>query len=178
MKGDEPMREEERARGGRDVKRLALVASKGTLDMAYPPLTMATTAASMGWEVGVFFTFYGLDIVTRGRADRLAVSAVGNPAMPAPISSVPVRVPTLVGVLPGMTRAATSMMKGWMADANMATVDELLEIARELGVRLFACNTTLRVMRVDAGDLIEGVECVGAPAFLDFAAGADVQLFV
>lgn len=159
-------------------RRIALVASKGTLDMAYPPLVLATTAASLGWEAGVFFTFYGLDIIHRERGRRLAVSPVGNPAMPPPLASVPVKMPTLLGALPGMTKAATRMMKGWIGRAGLAPVTELLDVARELGVRLFACNTSLGVMGIEPADLIEGVEPVGAPAFLDFSAEADVTLFV
>ena len=160
------------------TKRLALVASKGTLDQAYPPLVMATTAASMGWEVVIFFTFYGLDIVHKKRSSKLAVSPIGNPAMPPPLKKVPMRVPTLIGALPGMKGAATKMMKGWVARANLAPLPELLDIARELGVRMFACNTTLAVMGVDPSDLIDGVELAGAPTFLDFAGEADVQLFI
>ena len=159
-------------------KRLALIVSKGTLDQAYPPLVMATTAASMGWEVGIFFTFYGLDIVHKQRLPRLAVSPVGNPAMPPPLSRVPVKVPTLIGALPGMKLAATKMMKKWLAKSNLASIGELLGIARELDVRLFACNTTLAVMGVAAEDLLDGVEFAGAPTFLDFAGEADVQLFI
>lgn len=163
---------------GTKPRRLALIASKGTLDMAYPPLTLATTAASMGWEVGIFFTFYGLDIIHKERQKKLSVSPVGNPAMPPPVSSVPLKVPTLVGALPGMTGMATNMMKGWMDEANMAPITEMLDIARELDVRLYACNTTLAVMGVEPEDLMDGVRRAGAPAFLDFAADADVQLFI
>jgi peroxiredoxin family protein len=159
-------------------KRLALIVSKGTLDQAYPPLVMATTAASMGWEVAIFFTFYGLDIVHRVRMPKLAVSPVGNPAMPPPVKKVPVHIPTLVGALPGMKSAATKMMKSWMSKANLASIPELLEIAKELGVRMYACNTTLNVMDVSREDLIDGVEFAGAPAFLDFAGESDVQLFI
>jgi peroxiredoxin family protein len=159
-------------------KRLALIVSKGTLDQAYPPLVMATTAASMGWEVAIFFTFYGLDIVHRVRMPKLAVSPVGNPAMPPPVKKVPVHIPTLVGALPGMKSAATKMMKSWMSKANLASIPELLEIAKELGVRMYACNTTLNVMNVSREDLIDGVEFAGAPAFLDFAGESDVQLFI
>lgn len=163
-----------------DVKprRLALIASKGTLDMAYPPLVLATTAASMGWEVGIFFTFYGLDIIHRDRGHALRVSPVGNPAMPPPLAAVPLRVPTLVAALPGMTSVATGMMKGWIERARLAPVPELLDIARELGVRLFACSTTLAVMGIAPEELIDGVERAGSPAFLDFAAESDVQLFI
>ena len=92
---------------GERTKRLALVASKGTLDMAYPPLILATTATSLGWEAGIFFTFYGLDILHKDRLERLQVSPIGNPAMPPPISSVPgLKVPNLLGVVPGMTAVA------------------------------------------------------------------------
>lgn len=159
-------------------KRLALILSKGTLDQAYPPLVMATTAASMGWDVGIFFTFYGLDVVHKKRLPKLSVSPVGNPAMPPPIKQIPLRVPTFIGALPGMKAAATRMMKGWLGKAKLAPVSELLDIARQLDVRLFACNTTLAVMAVDPDDVIEGVEFAGAPTFLDFAGDADVQLFI
>ena len=159
-------------------KRLALIVSKGTLDQAYPPLVLATTAASMGWDVTIFFTFYGLDIVHKHRMPKLSVSPVGNPAMPPPMKQVPVHIPALVGALPGMKSAATKMMKSWMEKANLASIPELLQIARELGVRMYACNTTLNVMGVSKSDLIAGVEFAGAPAFLDFAGESDVQLFI
>lgn len=159
-------------------KRLALIVSKGTLDQAYPPLVMATTAASMGWEVAIFFTFYGLDIVHKDRMPKLSVSPIGNPAMPPPIKKVPVHIPTVIGALPGMKTAATKMMKSWVSRANLATIPELLDIANELGIRMYACNTTLNVMGVSKEDLIDGVEFAGAPTFLDFAGESDVQLFI
>jgi peroxiredoxin family protein len=159
-------------------RRLALVASKGTLDMAYPPLILATTAAAMGWEVGIFFTFYGLDLLHRQRLKNLKVSPVGNPAMPPPVRSLPVKVPDIVGALPGMPSVATAIMKRWMRESNMPTVEELLEIARESGVKLFACATTMGVMGIHQEDLVDGAECAGATTFLDFASEADVTLFV
>jgi peroxiredoxin family protein len=156
---------------GNGRRRLALVASKGTLDGAYPPLILAATAASLGWEVGIFFTFYGLDILHRKRHRKLQVAPLGNPAMPVPV-------PNLVGALPGMTAAATAMMKRWMKRQNMPTVPEFLDLARESGVKLFACSTTMGVMGVKAKDLLPGADIAGATAFLDFAAAADVSLFV
>lgn len=167
-----------REQEGKRPRRLALVASKGTLDMAYPPLMLASTAAAMGWEVGVFFTFYGLDIINKKKLARLKVAPLANPAMPAPVSAIPVSVPNIVGVLPGMTELATAMMKGWMAKANMPSIPELLETCLELGVNLYACTTTMGVMGVSQEDLIEGISCLGAAGFLDFAADADVSLFI
>lgn len=152
-------------------RRLALVASKGTLDGAYPPLILAATAASLGWEVGIYFTFYGLDILHKKKHKKLKVASLGNPAMPVPV-------PSLLGALPGMTAAATAMMKRWMKRSNMPDVAQFLDIARESGVRLFACSTTMGVMGVKASDLIPGADIAGATAFLDFAADADVSLFV
>jgi peroxiredoxin family protein len=152
-------------------RRIALVASKGTLDQAYPPLIMATTAASLGWEAGVYFTFYGLDIIHENRLQRLKVASLANPAGP-------IQLPNLLGALPGATAAATKIMKKWMSDARMPTVPEFIEMAQGLGVRFFACSTTMGVMGVEEDDLIKGCEIAGAAAFLDYAAEADVQLFV
>ncbi len=163
---------------GKKTKRLAMVASKGTLDMAYPPLILATTAAAMGWEVGIFFTFYGLDLLHRQRVKQLKVSPVGNPAMPPPVRSLPVKVPDILGALPGMSAVATAIMKRWMRASHMPTVEELLELARDSGVKLFACATTMGVMGVRQEDLVDGAECAGATTFLDFASEADVTLFV
>ncbi|MFQ5576030.1 MAG: DsrE/DsrF/DrsH-like family protein [Anaerolineae bacterium] len=159
-------------------KRLALVASKGSLDQAYPPLMLASTAVALGWEVGVFFTFFGLDIINKHKQARLQVAPIANPAFPPPIPAVPLHVPNVVGMLPGMTGVATSFMKRWMSDAKMPSITELLEITMEGGGQLFACTTTMGVMHVSEADLIDGVSCRGAAAFLDFAAGADVSLFI
>jgi len=152
-------------------KRLALVASKGTLDQAYPPLILAATAASLGWEVGIYFTFYGLDILHKDRFDKLKVASLANPAGPF-------KVPNLLGALPGATAAATAVMKKWMKDSNMPTIGEFIEMTQALDVTFFACSTTMGVMGVTESDLIEGCDVAGAAAFLDFAADADVQLFV
>ncbi|MCJ7726560.1 MAG: DsrE/DsrF/DrsH-like family protein [Acidimicrobiia bacterium] len=151
-------------------RRLALVAAHGTLDQAYPSLILATTAASLGWEAGIYFTFHGLDIIHRKRGRDLKIAPVGNPAGP-------IQVPTLLGMIPGATAAATAVMKRWMDRSNMPEIAEFLEMAQGLGVRFFACSTTMGVMGVDEDDLIPGCDIAGAAAFLDYAADADVQLF-
>jgi peroxiredoxin family protein len=156
---------------GDSPKRLALVASKGTLDQAYPPLILATTAASLGWEVGVYFTFFGLDILHRDKHKKLKMASLGNP-------SGPVAIPNVVGALPGATKAATKMMQKWLDDAKMPNIPEFIDMAQGLGVRFFACSTTMGVMDVKEGDLIAGCEIAGAAAFLDYSADADVQMFV
>jgi len=152
-------------------KRLAIVATKGTLDMAYPPLILATTAAAMDMEAAIFFSFYGLEIINRKKYGDLKIPSLANPAMPVPI-------PNIVGVLPGMTRAASWMMKDWMKKGGVPTIPDLVEMAKESGVRLIACQMTLDVMGIKKEDLIDGLEFAGAGTFLDFAADADITLFV
>ena len=90
-------------------KRIAIIASKGTLDMAYPPLLLASTAAAMDAEAAIFFTFYGVDIINKKKNGKLQVAPIANPAMPSPVPF-----PNILGVLPGMTSLATIMMKGMM----------------------------------------------------------------
>ena len=152
-------------------KRLAIVASKGTLDQAYPPLILASTAVSLGWEAGIYFTFYGLDILHADRFEKLKVASLANPAGP-------IQLPNIIGAIPGATSAATKVMRKWMTDAQMPTVPEFIDMTRELGVRFFACATTMGVMGVSKDDLIPGADIAGAAAFLDYAADADVSLFV
>ncbi len=165
---------EELKRQGLDparAKRVAIIASKGTLDLAYPPLILATTAAAMDMEAAIFFTFYGLDIVHKKKHRRLKVPPLANPAMPVPM-------PNIIGVLPGMTRMATWMMKDWMKKGGVPTIPDLLDLAKENGVRLIACQMSLDVLGLKKEDLIEGLEFAGAGTFLDYAADADITLFV
>jgi peroxiredoxin family protein len=152
--------------------KVAIIASKGTLDMAYPPLILASAAAAMGEEVEVFFTFYGLNIVKKGGVDHLRVASIANPAMPVPM-------PNIIGMLPGMTPLATWMMKSqYFAKHNVATIQELLDQCRELGVKLIACQMTMDVFGLKAEDLIDGVEVGGAATFLNFAGEAHTTLFI
>ena len=120
-------------------KRLALVVSKGTLDSAYAPLILSTTAVSMGWECALFFTFYGLNILNKKKMNDLKVPPLATPAMP-------VSIPNIIGVLPGMTAMATKMMKTWMERGKMPPVSELITIAREGGAVFYACATTMGLM--------------------------------
>ena len=161
-----------------ETKRLAIVASKGSLDMIYPALILATTAASMGWEAGIFFTFYGLDALHKKRYKGLKVAPIGNAAMPAPFQAVPFHVPTILGALPGMTTVATVLMKQWMKRAKLPAVEEFLNMASQMGVKLIACSTTLGVMKIKEEDLLPAAEVQGAAAFLHYASKATVTLFI
>lgn len=154
-------------------KKMTIIASKGSLDMAYPPLILATTAAAMDFDVTIFYTFFGLEIIKKGNADKLKISPIGNPAMP-----MPVPIPTLVGSLPGMEAIATAMMKSMFNKHGVATIGQLLELAMESGVKMIACQMTMDVMGVKQSDMIDGVEFAGAAAWLDVAADSQVNLFI
>ena len=154
-------------------KKMTIIASKGTLDMAYPPLILATTAAAMDIDVTIFFTFYGLEIIKKGKADALRVSPIGNPAMPMPMP-----IPTLVGSLPGMEVIATAMMKSMFQKHGVAGIGQLLDLAKESGVRLIACQMTMDVLGTKKEEIIDGVEFGGAAMWMDAAAEADINLFV
>jgi len=153
-------------------KKLAIIATKGTLDWAYPPLILATTGATLGWDVGIFFTFYGLKILQKDR--NLEIGTTGNPAMPMPIP-----MPQLLTALPGMTPMATWMMKRQFKDHGVASIDELLELAIEMGVKMIPCGMTMDVFGFPADSFIDGIDPVcGATHFLSWAADADISLFI
>jgi peroxiredoxin family protein len=162
-----------------EPKKMALVASKGGLDEVYPILIMASTAAALGWDTRIFCTFYGLDIVNPKRNKKLRVSAVGNPASPPPLDRGPeFRVPTIIGILPGMNWVATTMMKNWMKRSKIPDFQTMMDMCLENGVQFYACATTMGVMNVKQEEVMPEASCLGATAFLDFAAEADVALFV
>jgi peroxiredoxin family protein len=150
-------------------KRLAIIALHGTLDLAYPPFILATAAAAMDMEVAIFFTFYGLEILRKGKIDKLRVPPIANPAMPVPM-------PNIIGMLPGMTAMATMMMNKWMKKAKVSKLSELLDLSKELGVKLIACQMTMDVMGIKKEDLIEGLEFGGAATFLEFASHNAITL--
>jgi len=154
-------------------RRACFIASKGTLDWAYPPLILSTAAAAAGMSSAVFFTFYGLNIIRKDAERVLRVSPVGNPAMP-----MPVPMPDIVTAMPGMTSMATGMMKSMFSKKGVASIPELIDVARESEVRLIACQMTMEVFGWREQDFIDGVEFGGAAAFLSLARKSHVTLFI
>ena len=133
---------------------------------------LATTAAALDMEVGVFFTFFGLHILKKKGLENLKFVPVGNPAMPMPM-------PNLLGALPGMTGLATLMMKQTIKQKHIASIPELMAIAQESGVKLWPCQMTMDMMDIKPDDLIDGIEePVGAATFLEYASHADITLYV
>ena len=153
-----------------DTKKMSIIATKGTLDMAYPPLILASTAAAFGYDVTVFHTFWGLDILHEERSGDLKLSSVGNPNMP---------LPNAVAALPGMDRLTTRMMERRIEDNDTASIQELLETSLDMGVEFQACQMTIDLMGYDEADFYDGVTTgVGAATALQDMADADIQLLV
>ncbi len=154
------------------ARRMAIIASKGTLDMAYPPFILGSTAAALGYEVGIFFTFYGLTLLRKDLSD-VKISPLANPAMP-----MPVPMPVLVSALPGMETMATAMMKRKIASKGVASIETLRTACLEADVRMIGCEMTVDLFDFDRRDFIDGIEYGGAATFLEFAGDADVSLFI
>lgn len=152
-------------------KKLAIIATKGTLDWAYPPFILASTASALGYETQIFFTFYGLQLVKKDL--KLQVSSLGNPAMPMPMP-----VPVLVQALPGMQAFMTTMMKAKMKSKGVADLETLRELCLEAEVKMIACQMTVDLFEFDTSDFIDGLEYGGAATFFEFAGESDICLYI
>lgn len=154
------------------MKKMAIIATKGTLDMAYPPFILASTAAALGFDVQVFFTFYGLQLLKKDLSD-VKISPLANPAMP-----MPVPMPVMVQMLPGMETMATMMMKDKIKKKGVASLEELRSLCQEADVKFIACQMTVDLFDFKKEDFIDGIEFGGAATFLEFAGDTDICLFV
>ena len=156
-------------------KKLALIATKGTLDWAYPPFILASTAAALGYETQIFFTFYGLQLLKKNL--KLEVSPLGNPGMPMPMA-MDKWFPVLGTAIPGMQAIMSMMMKQKMKAKGVASIEELREMCLEAEVKLIACQMTVDLFDMDPSEFIDGIDYAGATTFFEFAGESDVNLFI
>ena len=169
---------------GSKNRRLAIIASKGTLDWAYPPFILASTTASMDMEVSVFFTFYGLTLLQEKIEAKVAphtkpAMTIKMPFGPKIFQNFEWQIPNLLmGNIPGFETVATSLMKKTFKNKGVATIEELRSICLDTGVSLIGCQMTMDVFGFTKEEFIEGVDIAGAATFLDFASDADIQLFI
>jgi len=166
-------------------KKLAIIATKGTLDWAYPPYILASTAAALGYDVQVFFTFYGLQLV-RKDLSALKVSPLGNPGMPMKMPFGPKwfrainwNIPNIIQAnIPGFETLATALMKQTIKNNGVASIAELREMCQEADVKFLACQMTVELFGFEHSDFIDGLEFVGAATFFDFAGESDICLYI
>ncbi len=168
-----------------EQKKLAIIATKGTLDWAYPPLILASTAAALGYEVQVFCTFYGLKLLQKDVSD-MKVSPLGNPAMPMKMPFGPKwfrginwNIPNVVMAnVPGFENLATTLMKQTIANNGVATIADLRDLCVEAEVKFLACQMTVELFGFEHSEFIDGVDFVGAASFFEFAGESDICLYI
>ena len=164
---------------------LAIIATKGTLDWAYPPFILASTASALGWYVTIFFTFYGLNLVKKDISD-LKVSPLGNPGMPMKMpfgpdwfKSINWNIPNIIQAgIPGFESVATSLMQQTIKNNGVASISELRELSQEAGVKFVVCQMTVDLFGFSHDDFVDGMDYVGAASFLPVAQTSDVCLFI
>ena len=156
-------------------KNLTIIATKGTLDWAYPPFILSSTAAALGYNVTMFFTFYGLQLLKKDLS--LSVSPLGNPGMPMPMG-MDKWFPVLGTAIPGMEAMMTGMMKNTIKSKGVASVAELRNLCLEADVKMIGCQMTIDLFDIKPEDLIDEIDLGGAATYFEHAGESDVNLFI
>lgn len=159
-----------------NAKSMSIICTKGTLDWAYPPFILATTAAAMGVNVSMFFTFYGLALLKKDL--DLQISPLGKPDMAMPMGGMHMKMPNMVAMLPGVNAAATTMMKNLIAKKGVASIPQLREAAIDSDVEMIACQMTLDLFEFKKDDLIPGIKLGGAATYMENALKSDINLYI
>lgn len=159
-----------------NAKSMSIIVTKGSLDWAYPPFILATTAAAMDMKVTMFFTFYGLPLLKKKL--NLKFTPLGNPAMEMPMMGGHMAMPNLLSVMPGVGGAAGKMMKNLMKQKGVASIEDLREASVDLEIRMIACQMTLDLFEYTTDDMIDGIELGGAATYMETAAKSDINLFI
>ncbi len=161
---------------GDNRKSMSIIVTKGSLDWAYPPFILGTTAAAMDVDVTMFFTFYGLPLLLK-KLD-LQVTPLGNAAMKMPLGGMHMTMPNVVGMIPGVDAACSVMMKNLIKKKGVASIEELREAAQLSDVNMVACQMTMDLFEYDLGDMIDGIQLGGAATYMENALKSDINLFI
>ncbi|MBT7956872.1 MAG: peroxiredoxin family protein [Rhodospirillaceae bacterium] len=160
-----------------NTKSMTIIVTKGTLDWAYPPFILATTAAAMDVKVEMFFTFYGLQLLKK-ELDHLQISTLGNPGMEMPMMGMHMTMPNIVSAIPGADALCTTMMKNLIKKKGVASIPELREAAIESDVNLIGCQMTMGLFEMEKEDLMDGIDIGGAATYMEKALKSDINLFI
>ena len=163
-------------RDEQNAKSMTIIVTKGTLDWAYPPFILATTAAAMGLEVTMFFTFYGLTLLKKDL--NLKINPLGNAAMEMPMAGGHMAMPNIMASIPGATALTTAMMKNMMKKKGIASIEELRDLAMEADVKMIACQMTMDLFEYKREDMIDGPVLGGAASWVDEAVRSDINLYI
>jgi peroxiredoxin family protein len=155
---------------------MSIIVTKGSLDWAYPPFILSTTAAAMGLDVAMFFTFYGLPLLLKKL--ELQVTPLGNAAMKMPMAGMHMVMPNLMAAIPGVDAMASKMMKNMIKKKGIASIAELRDLAVEAEVRMIGCQMTMDLFEYSKDDMIEGIEIGGAATYIEVASKSHINLFI
>ena len=169
-----------------DTRKLTIIATKGTLDWAYPPFILGSTAAALGMEVSILFTFYGLNLLLKDTS-VLKITPMANPAMPMKMPFGPKglqkidwgpKIPNVLWNIPFMDSIATTLMKKTISNCGVASINELRELCQEAEVKFLACQMTVELFGHDPKGFIEGCDFVGAATYFEESSDADQSLLI
>jgi peroxiredoxin family protein len=148
------------------ITKVSIIVSHGSLEGIYPALIMANGARMEGIEANLFFTFFGMDAITKKKQSKIRVATVGNPAM---------GIPTLLGAIPGMSAFATKQMLKKMEALDIPPIDEFIQLCADSGVRLFACKASVDMFGLEQEDFVDTVEdIITVGDFYGLAAGGQI----
>jgi peroxiredoxin family protein len=159
-----------------NAKTMSIVVTKGSLDWAYPPFILATTAAAMGVDVTMYFAYYGLPLLLKKLDPQ--ITPLGNPAMKMPMMGMHIAMPNLVGMLPGVTAGATTLMKNLIKKKGVASIEDLRQAAIDSGVKMIACYLPMDLFEYKLEDMIEGTTLAGAATYMEAAIKSDINIFI
>ncbi len=159
-----------------NTKSMSIIVTKGSLDWAYPPFILGTTAAAMGVDVTMFFTFYGLPLLLKKLDPQITV--LGNAAMKMPMMGIHMGMPNIAGVIPGVDAMATRMMKNLIKKKGVASIEDLREAAVQSDIHLVACQMTMDLFEYKLDDMIPGITIGGAATYMENALKSDINLFI
>ncbi|MBI1418931.1 MAG: peroxiredoxin family protein [Limimaricola sp.] len=159
-----------------NAKSMSIIVTKGTLDWAYPPFILATTAAAMGLDVTMFFTFYGLTLLKKDL--NLKVNPLGNAAMEMPVGGGHMAMPNILAAMPGATALTTAMLKNMTKKKGVASIEELRELAVESDINMIACQMTMDLFEYKRDDMIDGLTIGGAASWVEVATKSDINLYI
>ena len=162
---------------GENAKSMSIIVTKGTLDWAYPPFILATTAAAMDVKVTMFFTFYGLQLLKKN-LDHLQISTLGNPGMEMPMMGMHMTMPNIMLTIPGVDAMCTTMMKNLIKKKGVASIPELREAAIESDVQMIGCQMTMDLFEMENHDLIDNIDIGGAATYMENALKSDINLYI
>lgn len=160
-----------------NTKKMTIIVTKGTLDWAYPPFILATTAVAMDVEVNMFFTFYGLQLLKK-KLDHLQISTLGNPAMEMPMMGMHITMPNIVSAIPGVDAMASKMMKNLIKKKGIASVEDLRDAAVEMDVKIIGCQMTMDLFEWESDQMIDGIDIAGAASYIEMAKDSDINLYI